>query len=417
MKDWIKDSFQQGLYKRIRANDEVWAVKARPKGNNAPITVTIGKVSLFSAQEARSKAKEILALLAQGINPNQQRKEKALIERARNLTLNQAIEDFSKIASWKDKTRTDALSTLERRFGDWYKRPLASITQEDCQIRFLKIKEDVASKKAKRDKARKASNVKIKTYDNEIGLGEASRAFRYLSSIFNSYSEDEAGNEKLLPKGNPCRILKAKKLRKSLTPRQRFLNELERSQLYEALALSSHEQYEGSVTAEDADLVMLLIHTGLRLDEARTMEWSSVNFKLEQFTAFNTKNGSNHTLPMTNATKELFSKRLKTKKGKYVFPSPLNSSQPMSASRTFQRVCNEVGFDFSAHDLRRTVATVASEMGYDLNKIGAVLNHSKAGVTANYIQNTLAGKKSVLIAIQNALFPIPIEHEKSQGMK
>ena len=411
MKDWIKDNVQQGLYKRIRLNDEVWAVKARPKGNKAPVTITIGKVSLFSVQDARKKAKEILALLAQGINPNQQRKQNAVIEKARNLTLGQAIEDFSKIASWKEKTRDDALSTLKRRFEDWYKRPLASITQEECQARFLKIKNDVASKKAKRDKQRKALNKSIKTYDNEVGLGEASRAFRYLSSIFNSYAEDEAGNEKLLPKGNPCRILRAKKLRKSLVARQRFLNELERSRLYDALLFSSQEHYQGRITSDDADLILLLIHTGLRLDEARTMEWSSVDLMLETFTVLNTKNGSNHTLPMTNATKELFQRRMENKNGKYVFPSPLSPKNPSSASKTFKRVCEEVGFHFSAHDLRRTVATVASEMGYDLNKIGAVLNHSKAGVTANYIQNTLAGKKAVLIAIQNALFPIPTDNK------
>ncbi len=410
--DWVKDNVQQGLYKRMRLNDGVWAVKARPKGSKTPVTVTIGKDSLFSAQEARKKAREILAQLAQGINPNQQRKEKAIIEKARNLTLEEAITEFSMIASWKEKTRNDALSTLNRRFGDWYKRPLASITKEECQARFLKIKNDVASKKLKRDKKRKALNKPIKVYDNEVGVGEAQRAFRYLSSIFNSYIEDKAGQEKLLPNGNPCTILKAKKLRKALVPRERFLNDLERSRLYDTLALSSHEQYQGRITNDDADLVLLLIYTGLRLDEARTMLWSKVDLNLEEFTVLQTKNGRNHTLPMTQATKYIFLRRIKDKDSIYVFPSPLNPTNPTTASRTFRRICEEVGFQFSAHDLRRTVATVASEMGYDLNKIGAVLNHSKAGVTARYVQNTRAGKKAVLVAIQNALFPIPASDVK-----
>jgi site-specific recombinase XerD len=43
----------------------------------------------------------------------------------------------------------------------------------------------------------------------------------------------------------------------------------------------------------------------------------------------------------------------------------------------FLRASAEVEFDFSAHDLRRTIATVTSELGYDLNSIGMLLNHAK----------------------------------------
>ena len=46
-------------------------------------------------------------------------------------------------------------------------------------------------------------------------------------------------------------------------------------------------------------------------------------------------------------------------------------------SRAVQRVVDESGIAFTPHDLRRTVATIASELGYDLAKISAVLNHAK----------------------------------------
>lgn len=42
-------------------------------------------------------------------------------------------------------------------------------------------------------------------------------------------------------------------------------------------------------------------------------------------------------------------------------------------SRTFERVVEESGVQFTAHDLCRTVATVASELGYDLERISGVL--------------------------------------------
>jgi integrase len=76
----------------------------------------------------------------------------------------------------------------------------------------------------------------------------------------------------------------------------------------------------------------------------------------------------------------------------------------MSASRTFDRLSDAIGFKFTAHDLRRTVATVADSCGYDLDSIGKILNHKKKGVTASYIQNTHQRLKTILEDVQNNLF-------------
>jgi integrase len=354
-----------------------------------------------------------LAKLAQGINPNEESRNKKTVELARSFTLKEAIENYIEIASWKDKTKQDAISTFNRWFSDWFSLPLASIDKQKVQRHFGYIKDRVAHNKYIRDKKRLELGLPIKTYDNEIGLGEAQRAFRYLSAVFNSYIEDDAGDEKLLPKGNPCNVIKTKKLRKTLKPRERYLDSRERSILYDTLASVENENYLGNIQPDDADLIMLLIHTGLRLDEARTMEWSAVDLTREKFTAYNTKNGTNHTLPMTAATKRIFQSRYdKRTSEKYVFPSPINEDRqlkPMSASRTFQRVSDEVGFTFTAHDLRRTVATVAFENGYDLDAIGQVLNHTRQSVTARYVQQTESRMRGILETIQDALFPRPTD--------
>lgn len=404
MTEWIKDNSVAGLYKRTRPSGDVWVIKSRIKGGK-PVTVTIGKVSTFKVTQARSLAKEKLALLAQGINPNERARKARAVVIAREFPLEKAIEQYSGIARWKEKTRADALSTLKRRFGDWYSRPLASITKEEAQQRFNKIKADVASKKTKRDKKRLENGLPIKTYANEVGRGEAQRAFRYLTAVFNIFLEDEAGEEKLLPKGNPCDVLKAKKLKKTLTPKERYLDQNQRDDLYEILSACNHDNYPGSITRDDENLVWLLIHTGLRLDEALNMKWSAVDLQNETFTAFNTKNGRNHTLPMTEATKIMFTNRYNDKGNNiYVFTSPLDRRKPMTASRTFQRLSYELGFDFTAHDLRRTVATVASEHDFDLDSIGALLNHSRQGVTASYVQRSHVLIKQILEDIETGLF-------------
>ena len=104
----------------------------------------------------------------------------------------------------------------------------------------------------------------------------------YLNAIFNSFANDDAGDEKLLPKGNPCTILKDKKLRKTLKPRERYLDDVQRSSLYDLLGSVKHKDYPGTITVDDADLIWLLIHSGLRLDEARTISWNAVDFNKEK---------------------------------------------------------------------------------------------------------------------------------------
>jgi integrase len=411
--EWNKDKLMPSLYRRERLSKSVWVIRARVKGGNA-ITVTLGNADLISAVEARQLAKKELAKLSQGINPNAERKQAKKVSKARGFTLAQAVEQYSEIAHWKPKTRQDALSTLQRRFGDWYRRPLADISREDCLNRFQEIKKDVSAKKARIDKKRGANSLRVAIPNNEVGLGEAQRAFRYLSAVFNSFSSDDAAGEKLLPKGNPVLVLKDKKVRRALKPKEVYLDSEQRENLYQELRICSHYEYKGNVQAEDADLAWLLMHTGLRLEEALQMKWANVDFKQKIFTAIDTKNHTNHTLPMTSATETLFKRRFSEKgnlkfglKSPFVYPSPLSDKQPMTASRTFDRLSEAIGFKFTAHDLRRTVATVADGCGYDLDAIGKILNHKKKGVTARYIQNTHQRLKAILEDVQNNLFIEP----------
>ncbi|HQT20994.1 MAG: hypothetical protein B7Y05_08225 [Polynucleobacter sp. 24-46-87] len=411
--EWNKDKVMPSLYRRERQSKSVWVIRARVKGGNT-VTVTLGNADLISAVEARQLAKKELAKLSQGINPNAERRQARRVSKARGFTLAQAIEQYSEMAHWKPKTRQDALSTMKRRFGDWYKRPLATIDRDDCLNRFQEIKREVAAKKARIDKRRLADSLDVTLPNNEVGLGEAQRAFRYLSAVFNSFCSDDAAGEKLMPKGNPVLVLKDKKVRRALKPKEVFLNAEQRENLYYELQICSHHEYDGLVQTEDADLAWLLMHTGLRLEEALQMKWANVDFKQKTFTALDTKNRTNHTLPMTSATESMFKRRYKERsnlkyglKSPYVYPSPLSDKSPMSASRTFDRLSEAIGFKFTAHDLRRTVATVADGCGYDLDAIGKILNHKKKGVTASYIQSNHERLKGILEAIQDNLFDEP----------
>lgn len=402
----IKDPKVKGLYQRERGNSpNVWAVIARQRGGKV-VTHTIGSIEEFTVQDARRIAKQVLAQLALGNRPIDERRRQEKLRQVQAFSLAEALKEYSDTVNWKFKTKRDVKTTFERRFSDWLNKPLGSITKADVLRRFNQIKKDVAQTKKARDKHREAHGLKIKTYKNEIGLAEAQRAFRYLSAVFNLFTEDDVDGTLILPHGNPCNYLKKKRVKKALIPRERYLNSLERSKLYSFFAIPEHPDYPIKTNKDDPDLILLLIYTGLRLDEALSLKWTDINFENREFTAFNTKNGKDHTLPMTDATEDLFIRRF-TLHGtkKYVFPSPVDKRQHMTASRVFARVSNHVGFDFTAHDLRRTVATVASELNYDINSIGLVLNHARGTVTSRYIQGDPERLRKILTDIQDALFP------------
>jgi integrase len=412
MTSWIKDSSLKGLYKRKQGNSVVWAVKARQKGANKVVSVTLGRVELLSATVARSKAKVVLAKLGEGINPNHERLQESLKKqkaeqtlKARSLSLGEALEQYVTLKQLKPKTEKDLRETLQRNFPDWLPRPLLQLTREMVLERFTEIKARVKSRRAEVFRKLLAEGAKPVAYMSMDGTGEAQRAFRYLSAVINSVKNDEVNGEPLLAR-NPTDVLRDKKMRKSLPARERYLNESQLQSLFELVTQQVHPEYSGNVTSDDIDFVLLLAITGMRLEEVRHIRWSDVDFSADVFRAVDTKNHRTHTLPMTEATRAIFRRRWSSKShaAVYVFSGTKDVKQPASMSRTFERVTKEVGFDFSPHDLRRTFATVANEMGVDLNKIGAALNHKKRNVTAGYVQTTANMLRETIETIESVLF-------------
>lgn len=399
MQTWEADGKIAGLYKRIGATKTVWAVKARIKGGK-PVTVTLGSSDLIKVADARRLAIEKLSLMTQGVNPNdvakevrQQRIRKQEAEAARGLTLRGALQQYLQLKERKPATVKSYQQTIERNFADWLDRPLRLIDRQAVLDRYQAIKSRV--REGKRNSATQ--------FVNSTGEGEAQRAFRYLGAICNSFGNDVVGGEQLLT-SNPVAVLKDKKVRQLLRPRQRYLTANQIESLMQEAGNCGHPEWKGVSKPRDFDFIVLLLMTGLRVDELRTLMWRNVDFQEGILRAVDTKNHNEHMLPLTGSVATVLKKLKKDNKSIYVFPSLKNLDQPASMSRTFDRVCADVGFTFTAHDLRRTFATVANEMGIDIVKIGAALNHAKKGVTAGYIQTTPSMLSETLQVVQYAIF-------------
>ena len=411
MSEWQKDKQLSGLYKRKRVGGDVWTVKARQCGANKLRSVVIGRCDVMSAKVARKKAQSVLMMLGEGVNPNEVKKANIARQidteanrKARSLNLQDATEQYNQLKPFKANTLKDQASVLNRNFSDWMKLPLSEITRDMVLQRFLAIQKRVSDRRQELNKRWAEEGKEAKESVNGHGRGEAQKAFRYLSAIINSFMNDLVDGDPLLSH-NPCMVLKDKKVRKVLQPKSRYLDSSEINQLVDLLSHVQHTDYRGKVGKSEADFVTLLLMTGFRSVEARTMRWDDVDHAEKLFEIKDTKNNTSHRLPMTSATQRLFARALSRREEghPFVFPSPRSGLKPASMSRVFDRITLEVGFNFSAHDLRRTAATTASDLGFDIAKIGALLNHKKQNVTMGYIQSTIDAQRGILQAIEDAI--------------
>ena len=203
------DTVVKGLYKRTTANGDKWVVSARVKGSN-PTKITLGLCANLPAKKARAIAKRHLADMALGINPN----AKLKMEQIKGLTLGEAIDQYisEKGNLIKASTVKSYRSTLNNNFSRWMDRAIASITPQKCVTRYHKIRGEVAER----------SNQKTKA--NEPGEAEAQKAMRTLGTVLQYFANDMLPDNsgRLLPHGNPARVLADKKLKKQLQPRTKM---------------------------------------------------------------------------------------------------------------------------------------------------------------------------------------------------
>jgi len=407
------DSQVNGLYKRSTAKGDKWVVSARVKGGN-PTKITLGLCSNLPAKDARAIAKKHLADMAMGLNPN----TKFKMDQIKGFTLAEAIEQYmaEKGSLLKPNTVKSYNSTLHNNFAKWMNRAIASITPQECVTRYHQIRDEVA----------KRSNQKVKV--NASGEAEAQKAMRTLGTVLQYFANDMLPDNsgRLLPHGNPVRVLADKKLKKQLKPRTNSLNFEQRRELLEFLYHPSHyynpdmtlkqEHSRTPIKMDHAHWITLLLCTGLRRDEPLMMKWEQVNFDDRTFTVTDTKNGKPLTLPMTIRTEKILKERMELFQHKthFVFPQQSDYNKPATMNRVCERVSKLSGIDFTPHDLRRTTATALSELGYSIEDIGRILNHSRRSITDEYIQTSVEHLRTALEELEHMLFDLGIpEGEES----
>jgi len=134
------------------------------------------------------------------------------------------------------------------------------------------------------------------------------------------------------------------------------------------------------------DYLIFVLLTGLRRHEAASLLKANVDFKQRTLTVKDTKNRTDHTLPLSPFLRQLLKRRCEASDNPYVFPGEGRTGHIVEPRKHILKVCKVAELDFRTHDLRRTFATIAESLDIPAYAVKRLLNHKMADdVTAGYI--------------------------------
>jgi integrase len=133
------------------------------------------------------------------------------------------------------------------------------------------------------------------------------------------------------------------------------------------------------------------------------IEWNELDLENAWWTipGEKSKNGLAHRVPLTPAAIKIFENirekrmRSKTKKNSsWVFPARSGGGHLTTVQKSVEKIRERSGIkDFTAHDLRRTAASMMTGMEIPRLTVSKILNHVEPGVTAVYDRHSYDKEK------------------------
>ncbi len=309
--------------------------------------VTIGNASEVTVSDARIEAGKILQKLNSGIDPLEERR----IQKARSQTLAELLEAYLENHNLKPGTVSDYRQKMKWGFGDWLPHSATKITEKKVLSRHKRL--------------------------TEQGKTTTNGAFRALRAVLNYSCATGAIDS------NPVQILSTARL---WHKNNRKNDLIESHQLKEWIDSVSELTPPLHQTA-----FMMMLYMGFRIMETYSLEWSDVDLKNELIIQRDTKNGTDHELPIPSVLLPLIlTLKDTTGGGRFMFPAPTRKGKPEThlsyPKRAIKQVNDNLSFHFNPHMARHTFTTIAEAVNIPKTMIDRLTNHTTTNdVTGGYI--------------------------------
>ena len=348
----------------------------RRRVNGKPRMNTIGRYPEMTINQAREKAREVINLIENGINPKDQLKE----NQSKAITLEKVVSDYmiSRGTNLKDNTKKGYISAFNNYLSDWANMPISEIKRSMVE----KKHRDITKKSPTR----------------------ANTVMRQLRAYFNyAMGEYEDGNENPIFLYNPVSKLSHIKAWNREKRKQTVIKTYDLKSWYEAVMELPQHQYK-DIYIESAevcrDLFLFILFTGLRRREASTLKWDDIDFKDHSLTIENTKNHESHSLPLTPFLLEVLERRRSD--SPYIFQGSDPGKHINDPKKQVKRVRKISGVYFNLHDLRRTFITIAESLDINTYALKRLINHKdQRDVTSGYIITDMERLREPMNKISN----------------
>jgi integrase len=136
-----------------------------------------------------------------------------------------------------------------------------------------------------------------------------------------------------------------------------------------------------------ASLIIVLVDTGMRMGEARSLEWSDIDLKRGSIRLDETKSGYPRTIPLTDRASRALAGLKTGPPGSMGGPFIIEAAET-AVNRKWNRMRDTLGMNedkaFTPHVLRHTFCSRLSQAGVDLNRIKELAGHRSVKTTLRY---------------------------------
>jgi integrase len=330
--------------------------------------VTLGSYGELTPKKARDNAREVVQEMRKGVDPVVEKKKKEAL----GVTLREVMVDYlankkTRHGKLAKRSQEDIENHVTKSFAAWADKPVTQITRDACVKRFREM--------------------------SKTAPGQANQAFRNLRALLNWARESNATNEGTYPilAINPVVLMfktaraNPEKARSTRIPNEKI------GAVWSMLEKHRTADANTTSTVTSADLTATLLLTGMRITEAASLRWDSVNLEDKTLHLANTKNHNPITLPLSGPLFDLLTTRraARAKGAAYVFPARIGESGYMHDPRAMMlKVSQIAGMHLSAHDMRRTFIAVALACNVEMFKAELLTNHVAQSVTLKHYTET-----------------------------
>lgn len=340
------DQNLKGFLLRVGRNSKAFCVYSTV--NRKSRQITIGRYGVYTVEQARKKARDLLYNMSNGIDPVAEQED----QKRKNMTLGELVDEFMHVRkTLTPHTRRQYRSSLRTHVPDWLNKPVTEITEHKFLERYFYVGEN-------------------------SGTAPANSLRRVLSSMIN-YGMAAHG----FFENNPIDIVKKTRSGYPVKRRRTILKPAQLAKWWDGV-----NKLESDLQRDYLKLVLL---TGLRRNEAASIKFSDIDFDDKTVHIPQTKNGEPLTLPLSDYLYELLFRRYQDKgESDFVFPGygENNEGHLVEPKKAVYRVRKNTGIFFTIHCLRRSYLSVAASLDIGYFAMKRLVGHTITNeVTGGYV--------------------------------